>query len=54
MARGEGLGQEGRRQGLGPVRKCVCPQCGYEVNHEPGTPCSYYVCPKCNIRLVGK
>lgn len=54
MARGEGLGQGGTRQGIGPARKCRCPQCGYETMHQPGTPCTYYVCPKCKIRLTGE
>lgn len=33
---------------------CVCPKCGYEVEHERGTPCNQKKCPECGIALTGK
>lgn len=40
--------------GLGPYGECVCPKCGYSVQHERGVPCSTLKCPKCNINLERK
>jgi len=34
--------------------RCVCPSCGYEINHNPGKPCAQEVCPSCNVRLNRK
>ncbi len=51
--RGYGQGRGGPRQGLGPVRFCVCPKCGARVPHAPGTPCTSMTCPKCGARMVG-
>ncbi|MCD6127501.1 MAG: hypothetical protein J7J21_03895 [Methanomicrobia archaeon] len=42
----------GRRGGMGPGGECVCPQCGYTVQHQAGTPCNTMKCPKCGIPLV--
>jgi len=28
-------------------RKCVCPQCGYEVKRDVGGNCEDYQCPHC-------
>ncbi|MCD6466350.1 MAG: hypothetical protein J7L10_00330 [Methanomicrobia archaeon] len=56
--RGQGRGQ-GRRgmgggQALGPGGECVCPQCGYTVQHQLGTPCFNMKCPKCGMPLIRK
>jgi predicted Zn-ribbon and HTH transcriptional regulator len=53
-ARGEGQGVGGSRQGDGGAVKCVCPDCGYETEHNRGTPCNQMKCPKCGSKLVGK
>jgi len=54
LARGEGQGVGGERQGDGGASVCVCPDCGYEMPHEKGTPCSEQTCPKCNTPMQGK
>ena len=41
-------------QGRGPGGYCVCPKCGYKIEHKRGTPCSTLKCPKCNVMLVRK
>jgi len=33
---------------------CVCPECGEEVEHERGTPCSKTECPKCGVMMAPK
>ncbi len=38
-------------QGKGPTGYCECPECGYKIKHEKGTPCFTLKCPKCNINL---
>ena len=38
----------------GGPSKCVCPNCGYEIAHTRGRPCSMEVCPKCGARMIGK
>lgn len=53
-ARGDGQGQGGPRQGDGGASRCVCPECGAEVSHEKGIPCSNKKCPKCGTQMVGK
>jgi cation diffusion facilitator family transporter len=37
--------------GKGPGGYCVCSQCGYKIEHKPGTPCSALNCPHCNVNL---
>jgi len=53
-ARGEGQGVGGPRQGDGGTDTCVCPNCGYEMPHERGTPCNELTCPECGTAMVGK
>jgi len=53
-ARGDGQGQDGDRQGDGGADICVCPECGYETEHDKGTPCNEMTCPECGSNLVGK
>ena len=31
--------------------KCVCPKCGYKVEHEAGKPCREISCPTCIVPL---
>jgi cation diffusion facilitator family transporter len=40
--------------GQGPSGYCTCSQCGYQVAHERGIPCSSLKCPKCDINLQRK
>ncbi len=47
-----GRGFRGARAG-GPT-KCICPNCGYEIPHVRGRPCSMEICPKCGTRMIGK
>ena len=54
MARGEGKGVGGPRQGDGGADICVCPSCGATVKHEKGTPCNSLSCPKCGQPMTGK
>ncbi|MGB9763483.1 MAG: cation diffusion facilitator family transporter [Minisyncoccia bacterium] len=39
-------------QGRGPEGYCVCPQCGYKVEHQRGVPCPDLICPNCKIPLI--
>jgi len=41
-------------EGKGPDGECVCPQCGYTIQHQKGVPCSSLQCPNCKINLVRK
>ena len=34
--------------------RCVCPTCGNEIVHLPGTPCKKEICPTCNCQMVRK
>lgn len=45
---GLGQGQHGKSEG----GYCICTQCGYTVNHQPGVPCKSVFCPECNISMV--
>jgi len=40
--------------GKGPGGYCVCPKCGYKIEHQRGVPCSSVQCPKCKINLERK
>ncbi|HHE64613.1 MAG TPA: cation transporter [Bacteroidetes bacterium] len=31
---------------------CVCPNCGYKVEHQRGIPCATLECPQCHTKLV--
>jgi len=54
LARGEGIGVGGPRQGDGGTDVCVCPDCGAEIAHARGVPCVESKCPKCGSSMVGK
>ena len=47
-----GIGRGFGRRAGGPPMVCVCPKCGYKIEHKIGTPCSTLKCPKCNISLT--
>lgn len=51
--RGQGQGRGGPRQGQGGWSYCVCPKCGYSVEHARGTPCLQQKCPKCGAQMMG-
>ncbi|MBU7012517.1 MAG: hypothetical protein HXS46_17690 [Theionarchaea archaeon] len=53
MGRGGGRGRKGGFA-MGPGGKCVCPTCGYEIDHQVGAPCYTMTCPKCNKPLTRK
>ena len=53
LARGQGQGVGGPRQGDGGTDTCVCPKCGATLKHERGTPCTNQICPKCGAKMVG-
>ena len=48
---GRGIGG-GNNPGSGPTGNCVCPKCGYKVEHQVGQRCMDLTCPNCNIRLI--
>ena len=50
--RGGGRGRMGENMAAGPGGYCVCPQCGEQVPHQQGTPCSSISCPKCGLKMV--
>ena len=54
LARGEGQGVGGEKQGDGGADNCVCPKCNYKAKHERGTPCNEMKCPKCGASMVGE
>ena len=54
LARGEGQGVGGPKQGDGGTDTCVCPKCGYKSKHEKGTACSEIKCPKCGASMTGE
>lgn len=60
---GRGMGQgrgmsgagRGRGRGKGPGRGggyCVCPQCGEQFPHRPGSPCSGIRCARCGSYMM--
>jgi len=46
--RGFGQGRQGKSEG----GYCICTQCGYTLNHQPGIQCKSIVCPECKRFLV--
>ncbi len=47
--RGRGAGGPGR---AGPVKECMCLNCGYRMPHQPGIPCRQTRCPRCGMPMV--
>jgi len=57
-ALGEGAGVGGERQGIGGAKYCVCPECGYAVEHKrlgegKSKPCAQIECPECGEKMRG-
>lgn len=55
--RGRGGGAGGGRgrgggYALGPGGQCVCPSCGYAVQHIVGQPCYSMKCPSCGSPMT--
>ena len=42
---------EACNKGLGNGGECVCPKCGYEMDHDTGVPCDEVKCPKCGAMM---
>ena len=40
-------GKDGKVEQTGGTSTCICPECGYSVEHGRGTPCNEMKCPKC-------
>ena len=51
--RGEGQGQGGDFQGDGGADMCECPDCGKQVKHGRGEPCTKMKCPDCGVEMTG-
>ena len=58
MGAGRGMGRGGGGRGrmggfaAGPGGYCVCPKCGYKVEHQVGIPCYQQKCPKCGSPMI--
>lgn len=50
--RGGGRGRQGGPYAAGPGGSCICPNCGTQVPHQIGVPCTDQTCPKCGSRLT--
>ena len=42
--------RKGGRQNM--EGNCICPKCEMKVPHEAGIPCSTFLCPDCDIRMI--
>ena len=50
---GKGRGKGGgNKPGSGPAGCCICPKCGYKVEHLASKRCIDQICPKCATPLV--
>ncbi|MFO7950994.1 MAG: hypothetical protein R6U36_11615 [Candidatus Fermentibacteraceae bacterium] len=47
-----GGGRMGGPAAGGPGGRCVCPSCGYEVDHMRGVPCNTRKCPQCGTMMT--
>lgn len=50
QARGRGI-LRGTKPGSGPGGSCVCPKCGYKMQHQIGQRCVDLTCPKCGTAM---
>lgn len=59
----KGFGWRGKRifqnkiekaDGKGPKGYCICPKCGYKIEHKRGVPCPTLTCSKCKTKLERK
>jgi len=48
---GRGIPQ-GDKPGSGPGGNCICPSCGYKIEHTWAEPCNTKTCPKCGAKLT--
>lgn len=48
---GRGMGG-GNRPGSGIGGYCVCPNCGKQIPHQRGVPCSSINCPSCGTQML--
>lgn len=48
---GRGLGG-GNRPGSGIGGYCICPNCGKQISHQRGIPCSSINCPDCGRQML--
>ena len=42
----------GNKTGAGPVRNCLCPNCGKKQYSKPGEPCDITICPQCGSQMM--
>jgi len=49
---GSGPGRNKGPQKAGPSGYCVCPKCGYKVQHVVNQPCYDKKCIKCGTKMV--
>jgi len=52
---GRGFGWQGKikeAKGFGPGGYCICPKCGYKVEHKKGVPCATLKCIKCGTKMT--
>jgi len=35
-----------------PGGSCICPECGWRTEHQPGVPCRRQRCPHCDVSLM--
>ena len=50
----QGRGRRGMRSMKGRSRPtvCICPNCGYKIQHQIGIPCYQQKCPKCDSPMI--
>lgn len=50
---GQGRGKGGgNKPGAGPTGNCLCPKCGFTVEHITSQRCIDQTCPKCGAQMV--
>jgi len=49
---GQGRGLGGGPFAAGPGGNCICPGCGYSMQHLLGKPCNQLQCPKCGTNMI--
>ncbi len=49
---GQGQGRMGGPFAAGPGGGCICPSCGYKLQHLLGQPCNQKQCPKCGANMT--
>ena len=49
---GGGQGRNNGAQQAGPNGYCVCPKCGYKIEHVVGRPCYDEKCAKCGTLMT--